>query len=140
MATLCTHCLPYSIYGCCLPLEIRQTHLCTAIAPAVVYTGRNLNLQTCDYSCIDIVSGIFSHNLRNYVLICFANDTVYICMNIQFNSKIVPDTWSKVFVNCRVQGVTLYSAADKDLRVKTSCITVSNYCYVCCSGTILLCI
>ena len=34
--------------------------------------------------------------------------------------------------------VTGYSAVDKDLRVKTSCITILNCCYVCCSGAILL--
>ena len=33
---------------------------------------------------------------------------------------------------------TLYSVVDKDLRVETSCITFTNYCYMCCSGTILL--
>ena len=32
----------------------------------------------------------------------------------------------------------VYSAVDKDLRVEMSCITVSNYCYVCCLGAILL--
>ena len=34
--------------------------------------------------------------------------------------------------------LTLYSAVDKDLRVETSCITILNYCYMCCSGAILL--
>ena len=34
--------------------------------------------------------------------------------------------------------LTLYSAVDKDLRVETSCITFSNYCYVGCLGAILL--
>ena len=41
-------------------------------------------------------------------------------------------------VNILLLDLTLYSAVDKDLRVETSCITVLNYCYVCCSEAILL--
>ena len=45
--------------------------------------------------------------------------------------------WTAKLLRSNIRNIyrVQYSAVDKDLLVETCCITVLNYCYVCCSGT-----
>ena len=86
--------------------------------------------------------------LSNFIQSCFIYfRTLFvdrlIIMHFSLHNIIHHFIWCHLF--CFIKPITsrldltLCSADDKGLQVETSCIIyILNYCYVCCSGTILL--